>query len=68
MNMAAGSDTLFRAMQERHYNSEDVDKWTWICLGGLIVLAVVIAFVSLGIMSHNQAMQSQTATQTPPAK
>jgi hypothetical protein len=55
-------------VEDHHYNSEDVDKWTWICLAGLLVLAVVVAFVSLGIMSNNQAMQSQTPTQTVPAK
>jgi hypothetical protein len=55
-------------MQDHHYNSAEVDKWTWITLAGLLVLAVVIAFVSMGIMAHNQAMQSQSASQPAPAK
>ena len=55
-------------MQENHYNSEDVDKWTWIFLAGLVILAVLVAFISLGIMSNNQAMQSQSGAQSTPAK
>ena len=56
-------------MQEHHYKSEDVDKWTWIVLAGLLVAGVLVAFVSLGIMANNQAMQSQDPTsQAAPAK